>query len=219
VRSADRKELGTADVVGTGCLHAADGDVARVRFGRCRLVTLFVASAATVAGCRTPPMTAGGGGLAAAAETSGVRLSASLSWSGWPSDLEDALTAAEVTIENRSGRAVAVAPAEFALTTPAGERWIALAPRDALRITADFEGAKSPWFLHDRSSSFIPAAPPPGPNPLPSEPEVLPDGGVTTAQLFFGVPARRLKRVELLVTVVTAAGEHVADVRLPFVRE
>jgi hypothetical protein len=159
-----------------------------------------------------------GGDALGVAETHGVRLSASLRWSGWPSDLEDVLTAAEVTIENRSGSAVAVAPAEFALMTPAGERWTALTPRDALRITADFEGAKSPWFLHDRSSSFIPAAPPPGPNPSPTEAEVLPHGGVTTAQLFFGVPAWRLKRVELVVMVVTAAGKHIGDVRLPFVR-
>jgi hypothetical protein len=187
-------------------------------------VGLFVALATGVAACHTPQLSpaladdrSGGGALGSVAEMSGVRLSASLQWSGWPRDLEDVLTAAEVTIENRSGLAVAVTATDFALVTP-GERWPALTPSDALRVTADFEGAKSPWFLHDRSSSFIPAAPPPGPNPLPSEPEVVPDGGVTTAQLFFGVPARRLKRVEFVARVVTAAGEHVGDVRLPFVR-
>ena len=177
----------------------------------------FVALATVAVACHTPQLSPAPPDSGGASERCGVRLSASFQWIGWPRDLEDVLTAAEVTIENRSGHTVAVTAADFALVAPAGERWPALTPRDALRITADFEGAKSPWFLHDRSS-FIPAAPPPGPNPSPSEPEVLPAGGVTTAQLFFGVPARRLKRVELVATIVTAAGKHLGDVRLPFVR-
>ncbi len=168
-------------------------------------------------------------------------------WDGGE-DLEQYLTPVEVAIHNGSNRRLQVRPSEFSLLAPGGFRYDALSTEDVRRILGPLRGgiyggygyAFVPWGV-----PFTPWGGPYGgwwgwegfgPAPwwgpvvyygapgyrIPSSAlaqGTLEPGGNATVLVFFPVPAEKLNALELDASLADAAGQRVAELRVPFVRE
>lgn len=206
---------------------------------------LLLAACATVAPMRPvdPSQAVGDDPSAASAETAGVRLVVRPeAWAEGTGDLGADLTAIEVAIENRSDRALQIRPAAFALRTPDGMRYDALAGDQLRRAFGPYRGrgygwaygppwGPRPWSLHrwgGYPGGFGWAYGPWwGGHPVSSgrvparalAQGALDPGGRISVLLFFPVPSGRLTAFELDATLVDTAGRSVAEVRVPFARE
>jgi hypothetical protein len=172
----------------------------------------------------------------ATGEAAGARITARAGgWNGWPENLQDRLTPVQVTIENRSGRALRIRPEEFGLVAPNGFRYAAMSPAEVRHAVAelahDYYGAAwsagfywgpawtwgwygppwpwyGPWFgidVYPYAYGPWPRYPPSSDLPQPGPQGTLHDGGQVTAQLFFPVPAQNLPQLELVANLVDDA--------------
>ncbi len=188
-----------------------------------------------------PAQSVGEGPAAEAqAELGGVVVLVALGgWRGQPRDLEQRLTPADVTVQNRSGRGLSLGPEEFSLLV-GSSRYRVLDSLEVTRALQDLSGFRRPPppVAGARGTGAFPgySAPPPGDpsigmrrgQPVPSLEQwyvpqlpsgLLENGRTTSFLLFFGVPLRTLKDVTFEAAPMDEKGEKLGVLDVQFTRD
>ncbi len=209
---------------------------------------LLVAACATIPPLRpaNPEQAVPNEKSAGTAFTDGVRIV--VRPEAWRDDyVDEYFTPIEVAVHNGSARAVQVRPASFSLLAPGGFRYDALTPADVRSVIGPMRAGNYGGYgyvLYPWGAPYGPWVGPyggwwgwngfgPGPwvgpviyyggrRPVPSHAlaqGTVEPGGSATVLLFFPVPADKLNALELHASLSDAAGQKVAELRVPFVRE
>jgi len=174
--------------------------------------------------------------LSGSAEVASVRMTVHPDdWKGYPDDLDSYLTPVEVFVENQSGKEIKVNPELFSLVGPNGFRYEPLRPGEVQQFLRSY----ARWSAYSYSGSFG-TYDFPGPDnypylwwggpwpPVHSPPArdlpplalsgTLASGGHVSVLLFFQPAASSLERVTFEARLLTADGQFLGEVRLPFAR-